>query len=173
MVPALPGLAVLGGFGLAWLAGALGRRPGAGGHRRPGGRAAVAVALALVVCVPGAVRYLSAATASGHLRQRDQRVLAAALPARAVVFGAYAPTLLFDTSVRLISTWPPAGANVDDPVRRFGVSHVLAAAPADASDPTIQVPAFRDLDGTRPLVRVEWGGQTIGLYGVAASPAAR
>ncbi len=143
------------------------------GHRRPGGRAAVAVALALVVCVPGAVRYLSAATASGHLRQRDQRVLAAALPARAVVFGAYAPTLLFDTSVRLISTWPPAGANVDDPVRRFGVSHVLAAAPADASDPTIQVPALRDLDGTRPLVRVEWGGQTIGLYGVAASPAAR
>jgi len=173
VLPALPGLAVLGGFGLAWLAGALGRRPGAGGHRRPGGRAAVAVALALVVCVPGAVRYLSAATASGHLRQRDQRVLAAALPARAVVFGAYAPTLLFDTSARLISTWPPAGANVDDPVRRFGVSHVLAAAPADASDPTIQVPAFRDLDGTRPLVRVEWGGQTIGLYGVAASPAAR
>jgi hypothetical protein len=173
VLPALPGLAVLGGFGLGWLAGAPGRRPGPGGHRRPGGRAAVAVALALVVCVPGAVRYLSAATASGHLRQRDQRVLAAALPARAVVFGAYAPTLLFDTSARLISTWPPAGANVDDPVRRFGVSHVLAAAPADASDPTIQVPAFRDLDGTRPLVRVEWGGQTIGLYGVAASPAAR
>jgi hypothetical protein len=164
VVPALPGLAVLGGFGLDWLAGALGRRPG--------WRAALAVSLALAVCMPGALRYLSSATASGHLRQRDQRVLAAALPARAVVFGAYAPTLLFDTSVRVISTWPPAGANVDDPVGRFGVSHVLAAASA-SSDPTTQVPAFRGLDGARPRLWVRWGGQTIGLYEVAASPAAR
>jgi hypothetical protein len=164
VVPALPGLAVLGGFGLAWVAGALGRRPGA--------RTAVAVALALAVAAPGTVRYLSAAMASGHQRERDQRALAVHLPARAVVFGAYAPTLLFDTRARLISTWPPAGANVDDPVGRFGVSHVLAAVPADASDPTTRVPAFRDLDAMRPLERVQWGGRTIGLYGAPAAPAA-
>jgi 4-amino-4-deoxy-L-arabinose transferase-like glycosyltransferase len=165
VVPALPGLAVLGGFGLAWLAGAL--------RRGPGARAVVAVALALAVAVPGTRGYLSAAAASGHQRERDQRALAAELPARAVVFGAYAPTLLFDTSLRLVSTWPPAGANVDDPVGRFGVSHVLAGAPPDASDPTTRTPAFRDLDGTRPLARVQWGGRTISLYQVAAAPAAR
>ena len=165
VVPALPGLAVLAGFGLAWLATALGRRPAA--------RASVAVALALAVAVPGTARYLSAAVASGHQRERDQRTLAAELPAHAVVFGAYAPTLLFDTHLRLVSTWPPAGANVDDPVGRFGVSHVLATDPADASDPTTEVPAFGDLDGTRPVALVPWGGRSIGLYGVAASPAAR
>ncbi|HEX8861593.1 MAG TPA: hypothetical protein VGC06_21340, partial [Actinomycetes bacterium] len=102
-----------------------------------------------------------------------QRTLAAALPPRAVVFGAYAPTLLFDTRARLLSTWPPAGANVDDPVGRFGVSHVLAAGPADPTDPTTQVPAFRDLDGRRPLARVEWGGRTVSLYEVGAAAAAR
>jgi hypothetical protein len=177
VVPALPGLAVLGGFGLAWLAGALSRgtaRAAAlGTLGRPRAPAAVGVALALAVAVPGMARYLSAAAASGHLRERDQRVLAASLPARAVVFGAYAPTLLFDTRARLISTWPPAGANVDDPVGRFGVSHVLAAAWSGGSDPTTQVPAFRDLGGARPLVRVVWGGRTIGLYGFAGAPAGR
>jgi hypothetical protein len=198
VVPALPGLAVLAGFGLAWLAGApaaLGRGRGAraaagaaapvGGEQgarpvaaaaqggRRGARAAVAVGLAAAVAVPGAARYLAAATGGGHLRERDQRVLAAALPDRAVVLGAYAPTLLFDTRARLLSTWPPAGANVDDPVGRFGVSHVLAAVPPDGSDPTTQVPAFRDLGATRPLVRVEWGGRTIGLYAITNTPAAR
>jgi hypothetical protein len=165
VVPAMPGLAVLGGFGLAWLAGAVARRRGA--------RTAVAVALALAVVVPGTARYLAAATGSGHQRDRDQRTLAAALPPRAVVFGAYAPTLLFDTRARLISTWPPAGANVDDPVGRFGVNHVLSAGPADPADPTMQVPAFRDLDGQRPLLRVEWAGRTVSLYDAAAAAAAR
>jgi hypothetical protein len=164
VVPALPGLAVLAGFGLARLAGAVGRRPGA--------RAVLVVALALAVAVPGMARYLSAATASGHQRERDQRALAAQLPARAVVFGAYAPTLLSDTRARLISTWPPAGANADDPVHRFGVSHVLAAAGPDHSDPTTEVSALRDLDGVRRLARVRWGRHTIGLYRVAAAPAA-
>jgi hypothetical protein len=129
--------------------------------------------LALAVAVPGTARYLAAAAGSGHQRERDQRTLAAALPPRAVVFGAYAPTLLFDTRARLISTWPPAGANVDDPVGRFGVSHVLAAGPADPADPTTQVPAFRDLDGRRPLARVEWGGRTVSLYEVGAAAATR
>jgi hypothetical protein len=188
VVPALPGLAVLGGFGLAWLAGALSRgsaraaalgrpraRAAAAGAlgRGPRARVAVGVALALAVAVPGMARYLSAAAASGHLRERDQRALAAALPARAVVFGAYAPTLLFDTRARLISTWPPAGANVDDPVGRFGVSHVLAAAPSGGSDPTTQVPALGDLGGARPLARVVWGGRTIGLYALVGAPAER
>jgi 4-amino-4-deoxy-L-arabinose transferase-like glycosyltransferase len=165
VVPALPGLAVLGGFGLSRLAGAVARRPGA--------RAAVAVALALAVVVPGTARYLAAATGSGHQRERDQRALAAALPPGAVVFGAYAPTLLFDTRARLISAWPPAGANVDDPVGRFGVNHVLTAGPADPADPTTQVPAFRDLDGRRELARVEWAGRTVRLYDVAAAAATR
>jgi hypothetical protein len=179
VVPALPGLAVLGGFGLAWLAGTVARRRSArttvaGGLARPeAARTAVAVLLALAVAVPGTARYLAAAAGSGHLRERDQRTLAAALPPRAVVFGAYAPTLLFDTRARLISTWPPAGANVDDPVGRFGVSHVLAAGPADPADPTTQVPAFRDLDGRRPLARVEWGGRTVSLYEVGAAAATR
>src|SRR6266536_57841 len=161
VVPALPGLAVLAGFGLAWLAGGLWR-----------GRATVATVLALAVAVPGAAGYLSAAVASGHQRERDQRVLAARLPSHAVVFGAYAPTLLFDTGTEVVTAWPPAGANVDDPVGRFGVSHVLATDPADASDPIGQIPAFRDLRGLTVLARVRWGGRTIGLYGVAASPGA-
>ena len=165
VVPALPGLAVLGGFGLAWLVGAV--------ARRAAGRTAVALVLALAVAVPGAARYLVAANGSGHLRERDQRTLVAALPQGAVVFGAYAPTLLFDTRARLISTWPPAGANVDDPVGRFGVNHVLAAGPADPADPTAQVPAFRDLDGHRPLATVQWGGQTIRLYDAAAAASQR
>lgn len=203
VVPALPGIAVLGGFGLAWLAGGVARGPAAEGSsgrrpattaaeagssgrrratmaavggslaRRPAGRTAVALVLALAVAVPGAARYLAAATGSGHVRERDQRALAAALPPGAVVFGAYAPTLLFDTRARLISTWPPAGANVDDPVGRFGVSHVLAASPADPADPTSQVPAFRDLDGHRPLATVQWGGQTIRLYDAAAAASQR
>src|SRR6266536_85037 len=161
VVPALPGLAVLAGFGLSWLAGGLGRH-----------RAGVAAAtLALAVATPGAVGYLSAATASGHQRERDQRLLAAKLPPHAVVFGAYAPTLLFDTRAEVVTAWPPAGANVDDPVGRFGVSHVLAADPADASDPIAEVPAFRDLHGLPRLAQVRWGGRTVGLYGVAASPA--
>ena len=179
VVPALPGLAVLAGFGIARVASALGgtlagvaRRDLTG--RRPLAGAALAGVLALAVALPGAARYLSAASASGHQRERDQAALAARLPGSAVVFGAYAPTLLFDTRMRLLSTWPPAGANVDDPVGRFGVSHVLATAPADASDPTTDVPAFRDLGGSRALALVRWGDRTIGLYGVVASaPAAR
>jgi hypothetical protein len=176
VVPALPGLAVLAGFGLARLAALPGRRAAPPvGESAPGRRAApvvAAVALAVAVAAPGTGRYLSSALGGGHQRERDQRVLAGRLPANAVVFGAYAPTLLFDTRARLISTWPAADANVDDPVGRFGVSHVLATVPADASDPTTDVPAFRDLGGPLLVARVEWGGRTIGLYRLAA-PAAR
>jgi hypothetical protein len=169
VVPALPGLAVLGGFGLAWLAGALSHGParaaaaGALG-RGPRARVAVGVALALAVAVPGMARYLSAAAASGHLRERDQRALAAALPARAVVFGAYAPTLLFDTRVRMVTPWLPARANTDDPVGRFGVTHVLVA---ERGDPTGEVPAIRDRGAL--LGVVTWAGQVLELYRIRAA----
>ena len=158
IVPALPGLAVLAGFGLASLAG-----------RLPRGRLAVAVAvvLGLVVALPGATRYLAEAAASGRQRERAQRTLAAALPADAVVFGAYAPTLLFDTGAELLTLWPSAGANRDDPVARFGVTDVLAAT-GDASDPTLTIPALRPLRHTSAYPQVRWGRHVLQLHRVYA-----
>jgi len=93
-------------------------------------------------------------------------VLAAALPGDAVVFGAYAPTLLFDTRVGTLTPWPNADANVRDPVGRFGVTHVLAGG---AADPTGQVPAFRDHQGMTALARVRWGAEELTLYRLAAA----
>jgi 4-amino-4-deoxy-L-arabinose transferase-like glycosyltransferase len=163
IVPALPGLAVLAGFGLASLAGPLQR-----------GRAVLVVALALVVAVPGAARYLADAAASGHEREQDQRTLAAALPEDAVVFGAYTPTLLFDTRAELLTLWPSAGANRDDPVARFGATHVLASAVGDPSDPTLEIPALRRLRYAVGSVRVRWGRHTLQLLELApASPTTR
>jgi hypothetical protein len=153
VVPALPGLAVLAGFGLASVVAAPGRA-----------RAALLVLVGLAVAVPGAARYLSAAMASGDQRQRDQRVLAAALPEEAVVFGAYAPTLLFDTRAELLTLWPSARANSDDPVDRFGVTHVLAAAPEDTSDPTLRLPALARLRHTPGIVSVRWDDHTLQLH---------
>jgi MFS family permease len=150
VVPALPGLAVLAGFGLAAVAALAGRRAAVAG-----------AALGLAVAVPGVVSYLDGALASGHERERDQRVLAAALPAHAVVFGAYAPTLLFDTRAGTLTPWPPADANVRDPVGRLGATHLLVGGPAD---PTGQVPAFRDRAGMTLLVRVHWGAEELALY---------
>jgi hypothetical protein len=118
----------------------------------------------LAVAVPGAARYLSAAMASGDQRQRDQRVLAAALPEEAVVFGAYAPTLLFDTRAELLTLWPSAGANSRDPVGRFGATHVLAAAPEDTSDPTLRLPALARLRHTPGIVSVRWDDHTLQLH---------
>jgi hypothetical protein len=161
IVPALPGLAVLAGFGLASLAAPL-----------PRGRAAVAVALGLVVAVPGAARYLADAADSGRQRERDQRTLAAALPDDAVVFGAYAPTLLFDTRAELLTLWPSAGANRDDPVARFGATHVLAAAVGDRTDPTLTVPALRPLRYVVGGPRVRWGPHTLQLIDLRNLPLA-
>jgi Dolichyl-phosphate-mannose-protein mannosyltransferase len=161
VVPALPGLAVLAGFGLASLAGLLRRRRVA---------AVAAAALALALAAPGTGRYLSGAVSSGDQRERAQRVLAAALPQRASVYGAYAPTLLFDTRAELVSLWPPAGANVDDPIGRFGITHVLAAGPRALTDPTMRVPALRDLRGMTVVAQVRWGREVLRLYRVPASP---
>jgi hypothetical protein len=161
IVPALPGLAVLAGFGMASLVAPL-----------PRGRAAAAVALGLVVAVPGAARYLGDAADSGRQRERDQRTLAAALPDDAVVFGAYAPTLLFDTRAELLTLWPSAGANRDDPVARFGATHVLAAAVGDRTDPTLTVPALRPLRHTAGGPRVRWGPHTLRLIDLRSTPLA-
>ena len=156
VVPALPGLAVLAGFGLDALARL------AGGRR---GRAAVvAGVLGVAVAAPGVGRFLAGADPGAGQRVRDQRALAARLPQRATVYGAYAPTLLFDTGVRTVTPWLPAAANTDDPVGRLGVTHVLVGGPGD---PTGQVPAFRDLAAMSPVARVTWAGQELVLYRVA------
>jgi hypothetical protein len=186
VVPALPGLAVLAGFGLATLAGLVGEGRAAAGDvaRLPGAAAApaagapattvpavavpVAVVLALVIVAPGVATYLPGAVSSGSDRERDQRALAAALPQGASVYGAYAPTLLFDTRARLTSLWPAAGANVDDPVGRFGITHVLAAAPGVATDPVAQVPALRDLGAMPVVAQVRWGPEVLRLYRLPA-----
>jgi hypothetical protein len=152
VVSALPGLAVLAGFGLA-TAVPLARR-----------RGVLLVALGLAVALPGAARYLADAVTSGHQRQQDQRVLAAALPEDAVVFGAYAPTLLFDTRAELVTLWLRADANTDNPVGRFGVTHVLAATPNDHTDPTLRVAELRRLRHANGVTRVRWDYHTLHLH---------
>jgi hypothetical protein len=161
VVPALPGVAVLAGFGLASVATLL-----------PRGlvRAALVVALGVLVAVPGAARYLGEAAGSGHQREADQRILAAALPPGAVVFGHYAPTLLFDTDHELMTLWPSAGANAGDPVARFGATDVLASAVGDSSDPTLEIPSLRRLRYQVSLPRVRWGPHTLRLYRLPTPP---
>ncbi len=167
VVPALPGLAVLAGFGLAAVAGAASRAMPRG--RRPGvAAAAVAVLLGLAVAGPGAARFLAGSDPGASQRVRDQRALAAAAGPDATVYGAYAPTLLFDTRLRVVEPWPPAHANLRDPVGRFGVTHVLAGGPGD---PTRQVPAFRGAGRLVPVARVPWAGQAVWLYEVRTGTA--
>jgi MFS family permease len=200
VVPALPGLAVLAGFGLAAVAAAVGggspvspgdplgvprtppgppghplgvprTPPGPPGHplgvpRTPPVRAALAAAvLGLAVAAPGVLTYLDGALASGRVREADQRRLAAAVADDAVVYGAYAPTLLFDTRLATLTPWPSADANVRDPVGRLGVTHVLVGnGPAD---PTGQVPTIVEQGAITLLARVPWGGQELALYALA------
>ena len=158
VVPALPGLAVLAGFGLADLAALAGR---ALGSRWVAGVAGVALGVA--VALPGVLVYLDGAMGSGRSREQGQRALAASLPPDAVVFGAYAPTLLFDTSLTALTPWPSADANVRDPVGRLGVTHLLVGyGPAD---PTGEV-AGRAATQVRPrLAGVPWGGGQLLLFG--------
>jgi hypothetical protein len=162
VVPALPGLAVLAGFGLASVAALAGRRSAL---------AAVAgVVLGLAVAVPGVATYLDGALASGRAREQDQRALAAALPADAVVYGAYAPTLLFDTRLTTLTPWPAAGANVRDPVGRLGVTHVLIG-PGPA-DPTGQVADLAGHRGAASVARVPWGPGEVVLYALPGAAGA-
>jgi hypothetical protein len=179
VVPALPGLAVLAGFGLAAVAAAVAgwgrggpgdpgvpQRVGAGAWAIQVRKAAAGVALGLAVTVPGVVTYLDGALDSGRVREDDQRRLAAAVAVEdAVIYGAYAPTLLFDTKLATLTPWPSAGANVDDPVGRLGVTHVLVGnGPAD---PTGQVPTIVERGPIDVLARVPWGGQELALYALA------
>jgi 4-amino-4-deoxy-L-arabinose transferase-like glycosyltransferase len=164
VVPALPGLAVLAGFGLASVAALVGGR----GPVPPGlpvRKALAGAVLGLAVAVPGVVTYLDGALDSGRVREADQRRLAAAVADDAVVYGAYAPTLLFDTRLATLTPWPSAGANVDDPVGRLGVTHVLVGnGPAD---PTGQVPTIVEQGPIIVLARVPWGGQELALFALA------
>jgi hypothetical protein len=166
VVPALPGLAVIVGFGLATLAGLAARdREGPRDPGRLGWRGRVmGVALGLAVAVPGIVTYLDGAIAGGRSREQDQRVLAAALPQDAVVYGTYAPTLLFDTRTAVLTPWPAADANVRDPVGRLGVTHVLVG-PGPA-DPTGLVTTLAGRGAASALARVRWGPGELVLYGL-------
>jgi hypothetical protein len=156
VVPALPGLAVLAGFGLADLAALAGR-----GRARVAG--VVGVVLGVAVALPGVVAYLDGAMASGRSREQGQRVLATSLPEEAVVYGAYAPTLLFDTRLATLTPWPSAGANVGDPIGRLGVTHLLVGPVP--SDPTSRVMALPGvvayLDGAMASGRSREQGQRV------------
>jgi 4-amino-4-deoxy-L-arabinose transferase-like glycosyltransferase len=154
VVPALPGLAVLAGFGLASLAALAGRRSTLA--------ALAGVALGLAVAVPGVVVYLDGTMASGRTREQAQRALAAVLPADAVVYGAYAPTLLFDTRLTTLTPWPAAGANVHDPVGRLGVTHLLVG-PGPA-DPTGGLATVASGSRAAAMARVPWGPGEVVLY---------
>ena len=166
VVPALPGMAVRAGFGLASVAARL--RPNGGR-----GRVALVAVLGLLVAVPGVARYLGDAASSGRQREHDQRILAAALPPDAVVFGHYAPTLLFDTRLELLTLWPAAGANADDPAARFGATHVLASAVGDGSDPTLEIPSLQYLRYRVSLPRIRWAWHTLQLYELRPPPPPR
>ena len=160
VVPALPGLAVVAGFGLASLASLAGRH-----------RWWVAVVLGVAVAAPGVATYLDGATVSGRTREQDQRVLAAALPGDAVVYGAYAPTLLFDTRTTLLTPWPGADANVRDPVGRLGVTHLLVGpGPADPTGGLLA--GLARPGGASALARVRWGPGELVLYDLPGAPGA-
>ncbi len=170
VVPALPGLAVLAGFGLADLAAVTGRalgragKGGAGNRGRAGWVAGgVGVVLGMAVAAPGVLQYLDGARGSGRLREQGQRALAASLPTDAVVFGTYAPTLLFDTRLTTLTPWPSADANVRDPVGRFGVTHVLVGP--EPADPTAKVAGLAARRARPRLARIPWGGGELLLYG--------
>ena len=160
VVPALPGLAVLAGFGLDTIVSVI-----AGRTAVEAPAMVLSVALALLVAGPGAATYLADARGSGQQRERDQRLLAAQLPVGATVYGTYGPTQLFDTRVRVLTPWIPADANIDDPVRGFGVTHVLLGGRAD---PTGAVAAVRDQRSMNLLAQVPWNGEQLGLYRLPA-----
>ena len=127
----------------------------------------VGVVLGVAVALPGVVAYLDGAMASGRSREQGQRVLATSLPEEAVVYGAYAPTLLFDTRLATLTPWPSADANVGDPIGRLGVTHLLVGPVP--SDPTSRVMALPGAGRTPSLARVRWGPGELFLYDLAGA----
>jgi hypothetical protein len=122
----------------------------------PWAGAVLAAALALAVAVPGAAAFTAQAASGGRTLAADQRTLGALVGDDAVVYGSYGPIMLFGTRARLVTPWAPAGANVDDPVGRFGVTHVLT----DGRDQAMSlVPP-----GLAPLAAVRWGPHELLLY---------
>jgi hypothetical protein len=139
---------------------------GLAGRGAPLRAAVAAAALGLVVAAPGVGRFLAGNDPGPGQRVAAQRTLAAHLGDDATVYGAYAPTLLFDTGVRTVTPWLPARANTDDPVGRLGVTHVLLGPPPH--DPTGEVPAFTDRAAMARLAEVTWAGQELVLYRIRA-----
>jgi hypothetical protein len=165
IVPALPGLAVVAGFGLSTLAGAAGRalaRPAVAGR-------AVAAALAVAVAAPGVAGHLRSAAAAGTQLADGRRRLAAAVPDGAVVFGTYGPTMLLGTRARLVTPWAPAGANVDDPRGRFGVGWVLSDGSDQAATAAVRASMAA---GAEPVARVPWGPNVLVLLRLGGDGAA-
>jgi hypothetical protein len=167
VLPALPGLAILAGFGLDALVRAArlptprflrGRQ--AGGVRTAAAQAAVGVALTVAVAAPGMSAAFRTADAAGEQLQRAQRMLSVAVGDGAVVFGSYGPTMLLSTDARLVTPWAPAGANVDEVAERFGVTHVLS----DGRDEGVEDVVAALLRDATPLVQVPWGPHTLTLY---------
>ena len=75
------------------------------------------------------------------------------------MYGAYAPTMLFDTRMTTLTPWPTAGANVRDPVGRLGVTHLLVGGP---TDPTGEL--FAGAGRLPTLARVRWGHAEVALH---------
>jgi hypothetical protein len=164
IVPALPGLAVVAGFGMASLADAAGAR-----LAREGGGRVVAAALALAVATPGIVGHVRSAAGAGRELEAGQRALAAAIPDGAAVFGGYAPTMLFGTRSRLVAPWAPAGANVDDPRGRFGVTYLLSDGTEEAATRAVMAALG---PAPEPVARVPWGPHVLALYRLDRVPPA-
>ncbi len=170
VVPALPGLAVLAGFGLADLAALAGRAVGGAGERDPGNRGRAgrvagmaAVVLGVAVALPGVLQYLDGARASGRLREQGQRALATSLPSgRGGVRG-----LRPDAAVRHPADHPDAVADRRRQRPRPGgaVRGDPRAGRHRAGRP--------DGEGGRPhrrparprLARIPWGNGELFLYG--------
>ena len=106
VVPALPGLAVLAGFGLADLAALAGRGRARGWPGWSGSRSGWPWPC------PGWSRTWTGPWPAGARASRASGPWPPRCPRSAVVYGAYAPTLLFDTRLATLTPWPSADANV-------------------------------------------------------------
>ena len=166
LVVAVPGLALTAGpglgLGLEWV----------GEHIQ--GRwwtLAGSVAMAVAVFVPGVLTYVRAERRVLGTDQlgADQAAVARVLPANAVLFGVYAPEMVFSHRVRTVIPWPQSGLHMDSPVANYGVTDVIAdvsgrAGPEDRAVLKDLFPAGRP--PRPPLVTVAWGPHRLAVYQV-------